>query len=74
MCFFLCFALGISWQDKIQKIREKMQTKKCGALVISALDEIACMYSRLMRLTKSENVQKLFQTKYCGFYTIFIAC
>lgn len=58
MRFFLCFALGISWQDKIQKIREKMQTKKCGALVISALDEIACMYSRLMRLTKSENAQK----------------
>lgn len=56
MRFFLCFALGISWQDKIQKIREKMQTKKCGALVISALDEIACMYSRLMRPTKSENV------------------
>ena len=36
------FPLGIGWQDKVQKIREKMQSKKCGALVISALDEIAC--------------------------------
>lgn len=36
---------GISWQDKIQKIRDKMQTKKCGALVISALDEIAYLFN-----------------------------
>ncbi|XP_062591961.1 xaa-Pro aminopeptidase 1-like [Saccostrea cucullata] len=36
---------GMSWPEKIQKVREKMQAKKCGALVISALDEIAYLFN-----------------------------
>ena len=37
-----CVILGVSWQDKVQWVREKLKEKKSGALVITALDEVAC--------------------------------
>ncbi|KAK3095170.1 hypothetical protein FSP39_011006 [Pinctada imbricata] len=36
---------GMSWQDKVKKIREKMKVKKCEALVVTALDEIAYLFN-----------------------------
>ena len=35
---------GRSWEEKIKAVREKMAEKKADALIISALDEIACKY------------------------------
>ncbi|XP_052772140.1 xaa-Pro aminopeptidase 1-like [Mya arenaria] len=36
---------GCSWQDKVVDVREKMKEKNAGALVISALDEIAYLFN-----------------------------
>ena len=35
---------GISWEDKVINVREKMKAKKADALILTALDEIACKY------------------------------
>lgn len=36
---------GITWQEKVKKIREKMVEKKAEALVVTALDEIAYLFN-----------------------------
>lgn len=36
---------GKKWQEKIVKIREKLKEKKCGALVVTALDEVAYLFN-----------------------------
>ncbi|XP_074641946.1 xaa-Pro aminopeptidase 1-like [Tubulanus polymorphus] len=36
---------GKSWQEKIQDIREKLKGKKCDALVLTALDDIAWLFN-----------------------------
>ena len=43
-CIFLLFdaIVGKSWHDKVKDVREKMTKKKADALVVTALDEIAC--------------------------------
>ena len=38
----LLIVIGRSWEEKIKKVREKMTEKKADAVVVSALDEIAC--------------------------------
>ena len=34
--------LGQSWQEKVASVREKMKEEAAMALVVTALDEIAC--------------------------------
>ncbi|XP_041369026.1 xaa-Pro aminopeptidase 1-like [Gigantopelta aegis] len=36
---------GLSWQDKVKKVRDKMHTKDVGAIVITALDEVAWLFN-----------------------------
>ena len=47
VCVSLCLSLslspGQSWQDKLQRVREKLSEEGAEALVITALDEVACM-------------------------------
>ena len=38
--------VGKSWHDKVKEVREKMTKKKADALVITALDEIACKHKK----------------------------
>jgi len=33
---------GKSWHDKVKEVRETMTKKKADALVVTALDEVAC--------------------------------
>ena len=35
---------GQSWEDKVKAMRGKLQEKNAYCVVISALDEVACMY------------------------------
>jgi hypothetical protein len=34
--------LGKTWQEKICLVREKLEEKKADALILTALDEVAC--------------------------------
>lgn len=36
---------GKSWQEKVTEVRKKMIEKSCGALVLTALDEIAYLFN-----------------------------
>lgn len=36
------FNSGQKWQDKILVVRQKLKDKKASAMVLTALDEIAC--------------------------------
>ena len=38
-----CVSTGRGWEDKVAGVREKMKEKKAKGLVVTALDEIACM-------------------------------
>ena len=38
----LPFSQGQSWQDKVERIREKLKEEGCSGLVCTALDENAC--------------------------------
>ena len=44
----LLMVLGRSWEEKIKKVREKMTEKKADAVVVSALDEIACKKTTIL--------------------------
>ena len=47
--FTLCVydvIVGKSWNDKVKEVREKMTKKKADALVVTALDEIACKHRK----------------------------
>lgn len=35
---------GETWQDKVERVRAKMKEAAVDALVVSALDESACLY------------------------------
>ena len=39
-----CVSTGKSWHDKVKEAREKMTKKKADALVVTALDEVACKH------------------------------
>ena len=39
---FSFFYSGQKWQDKILVVRQKLKAKKASAMVLTALDEIAC--------------------------------
>ena len=47
-CISLLFnaILGKSWHDKVKEVREKLTKKKADALVVTALDEIACKHKK----------------------------
>ena len=36
------YVLGKSWQEKIRELRENLKKKRAYALVVTALDEVAC--------------------------------
>lgn len=36
---------GKNWEDKVTAIRGKMKNEKCGALVVTALDEVAYLFN-----------------------------
>lgn len=38
----LTFALGKTWQDKVDQIKTALEKQSMDAVVVSALDEIAC--------------------------------
>ena len=36
--------VGQTWEDKVKAVRVKLEEKNAHGVVISALDEVACMY------------------------------
>ena len=48
---FSAFLPGKSWQDKVRELRETLRKKKAYALVVTALDEIACEFLYIFTLT-----------------------
>jgi len=38
----LTFPLGRSWSDKVQDVRDEVRREGAAALVLAAMDEIAC--------------------------------
>lgn len=40
---FILLCLGKSWQEKVIDVRLIMKQKEATALIVTALDEVACM-------------------------------
>ena len=39
------FTIGKSWHEKVKEVRGALSKKKADALVVTALDEVACKES-----------------------------
>lgn len=48
--------VGLTWQDKITALRGKMAERKISWFVVTALDEIACMYHHTARFVGALSV------------------
>lgn len=43
------FTIGKSWHEKVKEVRGTLTKKKADALVVTALDEVACKESNKYR-------------------------
>ena len=66
--------LGSSWQNRVERVRAELKKNNCGAIVLSALDDVAW----LLNLRGQSPINHFYLTvlwkdtiKFDGFYIIY---